>query len=306
MTSTTDRAEHPDVAEISDLTEGLLAPDRTAAVRQHLDGCDLCAEVHASLEEIRGLLGAVPGPPRMPDDVARRIDAALAAEALLDAGVPDTRESEDAVDASASPSEGDRARVSRETSAPPPPDRPGGSARASTTGPGRKGRTRRGRRRVAVLGTVFTVAALGLGSVLLSSLDDTGRPEEERQVTAADTFTQGTLERQVTDLLGQEAPARGDGRTPNTFGLESEAAGASPRVLQQPTVPECVQEGIGSDDAALATETGVFQGRKALLVVLPDASDDRRVTAYIVEATCVDNPSAGPAEVLLKQSYSRP
>lgn len=149
---------------------------------------------------------------------------------------------------------------------------------------------------------MFTVAALGLGSVLLSSLDDTGHPEEERQVTAADTFTQGTLERQVTDLLGQDAPAR----TPSTFGLESEAAGASPRVLKQPTVPECVQEGIGSDDGALATETGVFQGRKALLLVLPDASDDRRVTAYIVEATCVDNPSAGPAEVLLKQSYSRP
>src|SRR5690606_19996122 len=197
VTSTTDRAEHPDVAEISDLTEGLLAPDRTAAVRQHLDGCDLCAEVHASLEEIRGLLGAVPGPPRMPDDVARRIDAALAAEALLDAGVPDTRESEDAVDASAPPSQGGRARVSRESSAPPPPDRPGGSARASTTGPGRKGRTRRGRRRVAVLGTVFTVAALGLGSVLLASLDDTGRPEEERQVSAADTRPQGPLARQV-------------------------------------------------------------------------------------------------------------
>ena len=55
MTSTTDTAGHPDVAEISDLTEGLLTTARTADVRRHLDECELCADVHASLEEIRGL-----------------------------------------------------------------------------------------------------------------------------------------------------------------------------------------------------------------------------------------------------------
>ena len=82
MTSTTDTdREHPDVAEISDLTEGLLsavphrgrapAPRRVRALRRRL----------ASLEEIRGLLGTLPGPHRMPADVAGRIDAALAAEA---------------------------------------------------------------------------------------------------------------------------------------------------------------------------------------------------------------------------------
>ena len=70
MTSTTDTAGHPDVEEISDLTEGLLPDTRTAEVRQHLDGCELCADVHASLTEIRGLLGALPEPPRMPEDVA--------------------------------------------------------------------------------------------------------------------------------------------------------------------------------------------------------------------------------------------
>ena len=89
MTTTTDSAGHPDVAEISDLTEGLLSPARTSEVRRHLDGCELCADVHASLEEIRGLLGTLPGPPRMPADVAGRIDAALAAEALLDSHDPD-------------------------------------------------------------------------------------------------------------------------------------------------------------------------------------------------------------------------
>lgn len=60
MTSTADTEQHPDVSEISDLTDGLLSPSRTAEVREHLDSCALCADVHASLEEIRGLLGTLP------------------------------------------------------------------------------------------------------------------------------------------------------------------------------------------------------------------------------------------------------
>lgn len=83
MTSTTGTDEHPEVAEISALAEGILPPDRSADLRGHLVDCALCADVRASLEEIRGLLGTLPGPPRIPADVAGRIDAALAAEALL-------------------------------------------------------------------------------------------------------------------------------------------------------------------------------------------------------------------------------
>ncbi len=37
MTSTADMTQHPDVSEISDLTEGLLSPSRSADLRQHLD-----------------------------------------------------------------------------------------------------------------------------------------------------------------------------------------------------------------------------------------------------------------------------
>ncbi|MGW1135967.1 zf-HC2 domain-containing protein, partial [Streptomyces zhihengii] len=91
MTSSTDADRHPDVSEISDLTEGLLPPSRAAELRRHLDDCPLCADVHASLEEIRGLLGTLPGAGRMPADVAGRIDAALAAEALLSATAPALR-----------------------------------------------------------------------------------------------------------------------------------------------------------------------------------------------------------------------
>jgi len=304
VTSTTDRAEHPDVAEISDLTEGLLPTDRSADVRRHLDECPLCADVQASLEEIRDLLGTVPGPTRMPVEVASRIDAALAAESLPWATAPESEAVGEPAGFSPASSDDEHAHVSRETS--PLQDRPSGHPRPSTSGPGRKGRVRGGRRRAVVLGTVFTVAALGLGSVVLSSMDDGTGPDEDTRTTASDTFSETELKKQVDDLL---ARSQGDvkGSAPErTFGSQSDPGDVSPKVLKGPTVPKCVSDGIGRNDLALATETGIFRGKDAMLVVLPDVSDATRVTAYIVEATCVKNPSvADTAKVLLTHSYPR-
>ncbi|MDX3309062.1 anti-sigma factor family protein [Streptomyces sp. NPDC054884] len=313
MTSTRDTTGHPDVAEISDLTEGLLDPARSAAVRRHLDTCSLCADVHASLEEIRDLLGTQPEPPRMPDDVARRIDAALAAEALLGATAPDADDYQTSAPASVA-ADAEAASVSRETTT--APGRPSGHARSTTTGPGRKsqksgsGRTRLGRRRVAVLGAVFTAAALGLGSVLVSSLTGGGSPGTTAHQTAVpDTFSTSKLEGQVAALLTKA----GGSRTPQSKGIQgetgnesgSETGKGSPRVLRQPTLPSCVQQGIGRSEPALATEEGTYQGTPALLVVLPDTSDSTRVDAYVMDRTCVDHASASPAEVLLTTTYTR-
>ncbi|MEW2323337.1 hypothetical protein AB0926_19895 [Streptomyces griseoincarnatus] len=305
MTSTTDKAEHPDVTEISDLTEGLLPTDRRDDIREHLERCELCADVQASLEEIRGLLGSVPGPPRMPADVAGRIDAALAAEALLHATAPATDSEDENASIATATADGEPLHVSRETSA-PHSDRPTGRPRSSTTGPGRRTRLR-GRSRRAVLGTAFAVAALGLGSVVLSSLNGgEGPDDEQRTTTAADTFSEGKLEKKVDDLLARSPEQDKGARSPHTFGMESDSSEANPRVLTKPEIPHCVQESIGRNDAALATEQGVYQGKAALLVVLPDASDATRVTAYIVDATCVENTSPSTtARVLLEHSYAR-
>ncbi|MER5905007.1 hypothetical protein ABT150_33790 [Streptomyces mirabilis] len=313
MTSTTDTAGHPDVAEISDLSEGLLPPSRTADVRRHLDECVLCADVYDSLEEIRGLLGTLPGPTRMPDDVAGRIDAALAAEALLSATAPD-RET----------AEGDSASVSRETSlagvshasGEPSPasltDRPSGRPHAAT-GPGRSRRGRRGRRRVVVLGTVFTAAALGLGTILVQSLGDgSGKsPQTVTQQGAKDTFSEGKLKTQVADLLAKNKSARTPSASPKRpWGVQSNEAGngsAGVDTLITPTVqvPDCIQKGTGSTATILAAQQGTYKGTAVYLVVVPDASDSTKVTAYIVEAACVKQASASPGKLLLTHSYAR-
>ncbi|MES5819203.1 hypothetical protein [Streptomyces sp. RG80] len=286
MTST-DTAGHPDVAEISDLTEGLLPPSRTTDVRLHLDECELCADVHASLEEIRSLLGSMPGPPRMPDDVTGRIDAALAAEALLNSTAPGATDTPVLAGS----------HVSRETSV--PADRPTGHARVSTTGPGRKSRPRDGRRRIAVLGTVFTVAALGLGSVLLSSFND-GKPSDP--TAQADAFSGKKVETEVSELLSRSS--MGVSRTPHSFGAKNIPEN-NLKNKTIPQVPACVLKGIGRDDDALAAKKGTYGDDPAYLVLMDDVKDTSRVDAYVVDASC-ETDSSAPAEILLTQSYARP
>ena len=305
MTST-DTAEHPEVTEISDLTEGLLPPSRTADVRRHLENCALCADVYASLEEIRDMLGTLPGPSRMPADVAERIDAALAAEALLNATEPDADAREPVGASRLMAGESDGARVSRETST--AADRPAGRPRAAT-GPGRTTkRTRRGRRGAVVLGAMFTAAALGLGGLLLQSMgDDTpGTTPEQERANSANTFTEGKLESQVADLLADsEDEDSGSRKEQSPWGSASDPD--EPSTLREPkvAVPKCIQQGIGRDEAALAYKTGTYEGTKAYLVVLPDSSNATRVTAYVVDSACVAKSPDSAAKVLLRQSYER-
>ncbi|HEY8978688.1 MAG TPA: hypothetical protein VIU15_03790 [Streptomyces sp.] len=316
MTSTTDTTEHPDVTEISDLTEGLLTPSRSAELHRHLDDCDLCADTYASLEEIRGLLDTFAEPVTMPDDVAQRIDATLATEAMLaaaaapmteaaaplaavEAAVPDSTQ----LDVPRETTAHDVSRetpprdVSRETS---PADRPSGRPRA-TTGPGRKDksagkdRPRSRRRTVTVLG-VFTAAALGLGSVLLSSLMNDG----DNGTTAADTFSTGSLPQDVVKLL----PGKHRTATPKgEVGIQGNSEG--PQVLQAANVPTCVQQGTARTDTALATKSGVYKGKDVLLVVFTNTKDAQRVDAYLVDTACVKDP-ATQADVLFKATYARP
>jgi hypothetical protein len=300
VTSTTDTTGHPDVAEISDLAEGLLPDARTVEVRQHLDECELCADVHASLEEIRGLLGALPGPPRMPADVAGRIDAALAAEALLNATAPETH-------------------VSRETStlASPPVDGPAGRSSAST-GPGRKdhgqahGKGRGRRRRTVVLGAVLTAAVLGAGSFFLQSLGGDGPTTAQGKPTsAAKDFSKGTLPTEVENLLATKTSPRGSNKPDLGIQGESTSPGStdSPyttRIQPSVPVPPCVRQGISQNDDVLGAKKGTYEGRDAFLVVLPDTSDSTRVTVFIIDATCESRSSASPGAVLLTESLARP
>lgn len=313
MTSTTDTAEHPEITELSDLTEGLLPPSRTADVRRHLDECPLCAEVYASLEEIRGMLGTLPGPPRMPAEVASRIDAALAAEALLNSRAPEQYATTAQGPAEVSRPELDEnsgAHVSRETSSrgERPGDRPAGHSRGAT-GPGRPGRKRSARRRIVVVGAVFTVAALGLGTLLAQSIGGTDSGDDPGAEASVSIFSGDTVKSQVETLLaenhsaGKASGGRDDFRT-STRPPGSKTDG--PNIFNTVNVPSCITEGIGRSESPLAAKEGEYKKAPAYLVVMPDASNTDRVTAYVVDAACVSKTPASPGDVLLKRSYPRP
>ncbi|MER5739931.1 hypothetical protein ABT117_30260 [Streptomyces sp. NPDC002262] len=307
-TEKADTAQHPDVSEISDLTEGLLPPSRSATIRRHLDGCALCADVHSSLEEIRGLLGTLPGPPRMPAEIAGRIDAALAAEALLDATTPETtrpvsRETTGATEA-----------VSRETvpsAAPVPTARPSGGrppAPRAATGPGR-GRTRH-RRRIAVLtgiagSLVAVVCAYSLYALSQNGADTHGVAADTTVGTPLNTFSGESVEDRVESLLADGGPSvrAPKGERPESLSAEETGDVGAAQRNTDGTVPPCVVAGTGRQDAVLASERGEYEGAPAYLLVLPDQADGDRVQAYVVDASCTGST---PAKLLRTASYPKP
>ncbi|MGO4457567.1 hypothetical protein AB4039_09675 [Streptomyces sp. M-16] len=321
-TGTAGTIRHPEVSEISDLTEGLLSPSRTAEVRRHLGDCSLCADVRASLDEIRSLLGTLPGPPRMPSAVAGRIDAALAAEALLDAtasraatpaSAPEPRADVDVdVDVEAQADTDARGGVSRET--PPPASGRAGALRPSghpsgPTGPGR----RRARRRIAVLAGLTGAAACVLGVYLFGGLTGTGSHDNATHATAssaarsADTggYTAQGLRGNVQRLLATAT----EGQSNKTMGLDTTSPEQAPSDRQaspgSASVPPCVQQSTGRAEAPLASERGSYQGMPVYLLVLPHPDDPSLADAYLVPAGCADDPAQAPGKPLLTSTYPR-
>ncbi|MFE9698559.1 hypothetical protein [Streptomyces sp. NPDC006270] len=319
MTSTADTAQHPEVSEISDLTEGLLPPSRTVEVRQHLDRCDLCSEVQGSLEEIRGLLGTMPAPEPMPEDIAARIPAAPggvpppppAADARLFFSLETTTGGSTTTDRTAA------AAVSVSSSV---PDRPAGRSSAAT-GPGR--RPARRRRRAVVLGTAFGAAVIGMGVFFLQSIapsDDASRTAADSGVSAAESsahpYADGTLEARVRDLLGggespdspgaKKVPPGADTKSTTEALTPDTEASRSPLQAPAVTVPPCVRQATGRTTPALALDEGTYQGADTYLVVLPHPSDPSRVQAYLVAAACVDDAPQSPGQLLLTRTYNRP
>ncbi|GAA3240323.1 zf-HC2 domain-containing protein [Streptomyces lavendulae] len=321
MTPTTGTAgtiRHPEVSEISDLAEGLLSPSRTAEVRRHLDDCALCADVRASLDEIRSLLGTLPGPPRMPSAVAGRIDAALAAEALLDATAsraatpaPEPRADVDTGTEAEAGTDAD-GDVSRET-APPTPGRTGAlrpsGHPSGPTGPGR----RRARRRIAVLAGLTGAAACVLGVYLFGGLTGTGSHDNATHAPAsaaarsAETggYTAQGLRGNVQRLLATP----NQGQTNKTMGLDTTSPEQAPSDRQAAPaitpVPPCVQRSTGRAEAPLASERGSYEGRPVYLLVLPHQGDPSLADAYLVPAGCGDDPAQAPGKPLLTSTYPR-
>ncbi len=74
-----DDAAHLDPDVLAEFRAGLITGRRGARIGAHLVACDRCAAVDDELAGVSALLATVPAP-AMPDSVAQRLDASLAAE----------------------------------------------------------------------------------------------------------------------------------------------------------------------------------------------------------------------------------
>ena len=70
---------HPSLTELAEAAEGLLDDARSAKLRAHLAGCPSCQHNAAELRAVSATLSTAPAP-RMPAEVAARLDRVLAGE----------------------------------------------------------------------------------------------------------------------------------------------------------------------------------------------------------------------------------
>ncbi|MBM9505958.1 hypothetical protein [Actinacidiphila acididurans] len=341
MTSPGGTDPHPEVAEISALSEGLLPVDRSTEVNEHLDDCELCSDVLVSLMEIRGLLGTLPGPPPMPEDIAGRIDAALAAEALLsatDVDVPrgtTTQESaesdvprgtepwavprgtEKSADGETEQSAA-QSDVPRETSTPVPretstrPDRSGsdrtrpGGRPETPTGPGRTslGSHPIGRRRLTWHRGLLA-AASALAVLLVGGLVLYGVTSagggSNLDSSSGQSRAAGS---KGSDQVGERVRAllSEPGKKADTPMLTGQGTHTDAAPGGLPAVPSCVLKATHRTELPLASDHESFQGTDSYLVVLPHPGDAHEVDAFVVTADCT---TAGPGAVLFRHTYPR-
>ena len=78
---------HLDADTLAEYREGLLGRRRSARIRAHLSGCSHCSAADRDLAEVTTLLAAAPAP-RMPDELASRLQGVLAAAAAARATAP--------------------------------------------------------------------------------------------------------------------------------------------------------------------------------------------------------------------------
>src|SRR5215472_11222569 len=94
---------HPDAEALAEYRAGLIGGLRRRRLAAHVAGCAQCASVSERLDAVGSMLASVPAP-AVPDEVERRITAALAAEATARQDAAQ----QDAARQSAAPSAGPR------------------------------------------------------------------------------------------------------------------------------------------------------------------------------------------------------
>jgi len=194
---------HPDTEALAEYRAGLVGGFRRRRLAAHVTGCAQCASVSEQLDAVGSVLTSVPAPV-MPDEVERRIAAALAAEAAA-------RQADGAARQGAVPSAG-HSRHRRLSGAPEAP-----SARGSGRRPA--GRPRR-LRPVMTLVPVAACLLAGFGYLLSNVVGPSG-PSGAVSAASASSAASAPAER-AAPLPAEGSASAGSvpSESPTAAGLE--------------------------------------------------------------------------------------
>ncbi|SEK71942.1 hypothetical protein [Streptacidiphilus jiangxiensis] len=321
MSDSTLHPAHPEIELLAEHAEELLPPEQSAELAAHLDSCPECAETYAALAELTSLLGDEPTPGPMPDDVAARIDAALAAERENPTGSDAGGDAEAEEPAGGGQGDADRPPASR---------RPAGDRPADNRPRTRSRRSARVRRVLVTLALFAAVGGIGIavsrggdldsGASNSSAIGGASVPLVSPNAASASAydFTQANLSSEIQRLARDDARFKsataqgaatpsgspsgpGEHAAPNT-GAQTVTgeASASPSGPVQPTAPSCVLAATKRTDQPAVQGIGRYLGVEVFALLYPDATDpEHRWDVYLVQDSC-----SAPL-VMLHQSVPR-
>jgi hypothetical protein len=269
--------DHPSLERLAEWDEGLLPVDEADAVSAHVGGCPDCPRALDDLRGVSALLGTRAGIGSVPDDVAARLDAALAAPQDRSAAMTPIRAAQS----------------------------------APTAGTGRRRRPARRWHELPVLRAAAAVLVVGGGISLLGQVVTGADGDDSADVTAGtlsaeDENAEGAAGSQLAPDVGSEQDAADAGRTADASAVLLSRSGrdhgvddlsdagrrmvaGAPPYVPDPTAVDAqsVQACTDSLEAPpLALDVSSFDGATAWLAVVADDEDPAAVFVYVLPPGC--------------------
>ena len=283
---------HADLETLAAFREELLPRRRARRVAAHLAHCTQCAGLDARLADVPGLLASAPAPP-MPDALAARIEAAIAAEAAGRAvtSVPGTGGTELAAAADGPAGAG----TAPPAGVTPAPDVADGATRGHRRRPPARDRSRLALRIAAAAAAVVVVGGGGYGVSRLFSSPAPPATASRATGSVPGVAPQEHGPRHLGTALSGGAGARNGASSPNPAEPGIMASGTNylpgrlraqveaaltevnrPAATPSPFSPlassriaRCVARVTGGKRRPLLVDHARFEGKPATVIVVP-------------------------------------
>ena len=288
---------HPDADALAACREGLLGKRRLARIRAHLARCPRCASLDRELTAVSTLLASAPVP-RIPDELAARLDMVLAAESAARAR-GESRAAADGIPAAADDIPAAKAGVPAATADAPAAAGEGTGPAGRRPGQADKAGPRRGRPRSGRPVRPWRVTALRAASVTAALLVIAGGGYGvSRLLHAGGTGTTSASSGPAASTGPAASSQRGAGAAAGSGGSQTNVGPRAGLVMPGRSV-RVVHSGTDYQPARLVTQA------EAVLARPPAKSGGVASGATITMTGCVKQFAPGPPSTLADEALYR-